>query len=327
MEPEQIKGKWKHLCLEGGGIKGVGLAGAACYMQEIGIWKEIQNYCGTSAGSIFALLAAIGCDPQEIKEIMFSVDFNTFKDKEYFYRKIWNLFTRYGIYSGFAFEEWAQDIIKQKLGSGYATFKDLEEHTKKGLFVITSNLSTGYSDILSLPTTPTLPLYKAVRMSMAIPFFFTSVYQDFEVMIEDEKTYTTKPCLFCDGGVFENFPIQFFDDERFCKANDQGIYINEETIGFKLDSRDKMDVILNKKPPYYQKITNIVGFIENLIGALLNVQDNYYRSTDDWRRTIFVDTLGIGTTDFDITLKQKKALFKSGYDGAKVFFASKGILK
>jgi NTE family protein len=321
----EIVQRWKNLCAEGGGIKGIGLAGSACYMDDLGIWQDIENFCGTSAGAIFALMASLGYTPQEISDEMFSVDFNRFVDNEGYWRQCRNLIGKYGIHSGEMFESWLQEIIERKLGSKTADFSQLRQVSKKNLFVITSNLSTKYSQVFSSYETPTVPLWKAVRASMAIPFYFTAVKHQF--LVETDKGKEYKECIFSDGGVFQNFPIQYFDDPKFCEADQNGEYHNQETIGFKLDSKDKIDILVNHGLGFYGKIKNIVHFTEKLINSLMNIQDNYFRDSDDWKRTIFIDTLGVNTTDFNLSLAQKKALFDSGYAGAIKFFARKGIMK
>ena len=42
--------------------------------------------------------------------------------------------------------------------------------------------------------------------------------------------------------------------------------------------------------------------------------------SDDWQRTIYIDTLGVGTTDFDLPDDKKKELEDSGRKGALDYF-------
>jgi NTE family protein len=312
----------KNLCLEGGGVKGLGLVGAALYLEEKGLWNEIENFVGSSAGSIFALIAALGYRPKEIKDLMFEVDFSKFKDDESYYRQCKNMLTYYGIHSGKYFELFIKNIIKEKTGKTNTTFKELLEYSDKGLFIITSNISTGFSQDFCAANSPDLELWKAVRMSMAIPYFYAQYFQKVKIT-NDLGQEENKECIFSDGGVFNNYPIRYFDDPRFCFPDSNGFYVNNETIGFKLETKDKSDILLNKKQPYHKKIRNVVTYTEELIRSLMNNQDNYFRTEDDWKRTIFIDTLGISTTDFSLTLKQKNDLLTSGYNGAKKFFEEK----
>ena len=57
-----------------------------------------------------------------------------------------------------------------------------------------------------------------------------------------------------------------------------------------------------------------------LIKTVLNAQNNNHLHGDDWQRSVYIDTLGIGTTDFDLSETNKKQLVKSGSDGTRTFF-------
>src|SRR5688572_22945627 len=59
--------------LDGGGVKGAALAGCLRAASERGI--TFNGYGGTSAGSIIAMLAAIGFEPREIKQLVLDTAF------------------------------------------------------------------------------------------------------------------------------------------------------------------------------------------------------------------------------------------------------------
>jgi hypothetical protein len=59
------------------------------------------------------------------------------------------------------------------------------------------------------------------------------------------------------------------------------------------------------------------ALIETVVGA----QDNQHLHSDDWQRTIYIDTLGVGTTDFALSDDRKEALVVSGRDHAREYFA------
>ena len=42
--------------------------------------------------------------------------------------------------------------------------------------------------------------------------------------------------------------------------------------------------------------------------------------SDDWQRTIYIDTLGVKTTDFSLSEAKKKALVESGRKGTQEYF-------
>ena len=67
------------LVFEGGGVKGIGLAGAVETLEEHGY--KPQNVAGTSAGAISASLLAAGYSAEELKEIIIGLDYRQFQDR------------------------------------------------------------------------------------------------------------------------------------------------------------------------------------------------------------------------------------------------------
>ncbi len=49
-------------------------------------------------------------------------------------------------------------------------------------------------------------------------------------------------------------------------------------------------------------------------------QQSIHLHGDDWARTVYIDTLGVNTTDFDLSDKTKKALVDSGRTNASRYF-------
>src|SRR5689334_12234274 len=64
--------------LAGGGVKGIALAGCLAAAEDKGI--EFAGYGGTSAGSIVALLGAVGYTGSEIRDLMNDESLTTFLD-------------------------------------------------------------------------------------------------------------------------------------------------------------------------------------------------------------------------------------------------------
>jgi NTE family protein len=113
------------LVFEGGGLKGIGLAGAYSVLEERGF--RPQNMAGASAGAVVAALVAAGYSAAELRETIAQCDFSKLKDRA---RKGWlPLFSRTvsllkdrGIYEGEAFLQWMTSLLEAK---GVRTFGDL----------------------------------------------------------------------------------------------------------------------------------------------------------------------------------------------------------
>src|SRR5215218_10897337 len=67
------------LVFEGGGVKGIGLAGAFAALEQRGF--RPKGVAGTSAGAITAALVGAGYSSAELDEILLDVPFADFKDE------------------------------------------------------------------------------------------------------------------------------------------------------------------------------------------------------------------------------------------------------
>ena len=53
----------------------------------------------------------------------------------------------------------------------------------------------------------------------------------------------------------------------------------------------------------------------------MKVQENMHLHSDDWQRTLYINTLDVQTTDFNLSKDKKTALIKEGIKGAERYFA------
>lgn len=290
----------RNLALEGGGVKGLVYPGALQVLQAEGILPKIENVAGTSAGSIVAALIALGYTPEQMQALMLDLDFKQFEDgsplggPERFFRK-------FGWFKGDYFLEWMQCRVKEQTGDPDATFADLHEaHLAdsakfKDLFVLSTDLSRRRSQVFSHGHSPDLPVAQAVRASMSIPLFFEGYPID-ESLFGDIGERGEKQDLFVDGGVLDNYPIELFDRNG----------VNPQTIGLHLTDQ-------GAPPNPDSRIDSFPEYARNLFEALLNVQVNAFNnSPDDQKRTIQINDLGVGTTDFSLSNEMKCKLIQQG---------------
>src|ERR1041384_6963737 len=126
---EQLKAD---LVLEGGGVKGIGLVGATGVLQKKGY--EFARIAGTSAGAIVGALLAARIPPDELDEIMSTVDYKRFQDESTLDKlgivgKGISLFTEKGIYEGNYLKEWLGEHLARH---GVETFADLKITDDRG---------------------------------------------------------------------------------------------------------------------------------------------------------------------------------------------------
>jgi len=95
---------------------------------------------------------------------------------------------------------------------------------------------------------------------------------------------------------------------------------NKETLGFRLDTKDKISVFRDHAEPPHREIDHFFDYSRALIDTVLEAQQSYHLHSDDWSRTVYIDTLGVKTTDFTLSDSRKKELVKSGREDTLKYF-------
>ena len=76
---------FKNLVFEGGGVKGIAYVGAMEVLDREGILNNIERVAGTSAGAMVAVLVGLKYSAEEVKDVLWHLDFNNFMDKSGFF--------------------------------------------------------------------------------------------------------------------------------------------------------------------------------------------------------------------------------------------------
>lgn len=325
---------FRNLVFEGGGVKGIAYLGAIDVLCQKGIMEGVERVGGTSAGAINAILAGLGFTPDETRDILWSLNFKQFKDEDWgIVRDTERLIEQYGWYKGDFFRNWIGTLIREKTGNSETTFADIEtlkeKKNFKSLYFMGTNLSTRFSEVFSAEHTPRVCVADAVRISMSIPLFFAA-------------KRSPRGDVYVDGGVLDNYPIKLFDRDKYVKPENSfipeyyarinadvqsqdraiaGYTYNKETLGFRLDTKEEISVFRDHAEPPQEKIDNFIDYAWSLASTIMDAQQNSHLHSDDWQRTIYIDTLGVKTTEFDLSDEKKKALVQSGKEGAEAYFS------
>jgi len=317
---------FKNLVFEGGGVKGIAYVGALEVLDKEGILKDVERVAGTSAGAMIAVLVGLRYSADEMKEILWNLNFRNFMDNSFgIIRDTTRMLKEYGWYKGDFFRNLMADFIKRKTGNGEITFKELA--SIKGfreIYLMGTDLSTGLSEMFSHKTTPKMKVADAARISMSIPLFFASV-----------KGGENGKHTYVDGGLLDNYPIKAFDQVAYIsnrnnmrrtdyyeklnkpkslqKSVSKNEYVyNKETLGFRLDAKEDITMFLHHGTAKCNEINSFYTYTKALVTTLIDFQNNVHLHSDDWQRTIYIDTLGVGAIDFDISDAKKRNLVESG---------------
>jgi NTE family protein len=306
------------LVLEGGGVRGIALAGAIEVLEEHGM--RAARVAGASAGAIVGSLVAAGMPARRLHDTMMTLDYSRFLDESDLGRipvigHGLALLRERGLYAG----DYFRGLIAEHLADlGVRTFadlrqddpgSDLSEDCRYKLLVMVSDVSRGRLLRLPWDYAPCLGLdpdsqevAAAVQASMSIPFFFRPVTMP--VAGDD-------PSVLVDGGLLSNFPVDAFD-------RTDGRAARWPTIGIKLVAAHERNELRHK----------VDGDL-SLALAILHTMQGWHdelRLADPavQRRTIFVDTFGVKATDFDVDRATQRRLYENGRAAAEEFLAHEG---
>jgi NTE family protein len=344
LDPEHRRQLRADLALEGGGVKGIGLAGAVLVLDEAGY--SFARVAGTSAGAIAAcLIASISKADKPMTSLRTYLDqlkFANFmpegKLHEFFDHQggavqvaadAAILMHRIGLYPGTYLAQWLQPILSDL---GVSTFADLKitlsddpgmslpPNKRYRLVVHTSDLTR--QELVQLPwdygyyglPADEQQVAGAVRASMSIPFFFEPVLvqaneASIDVPMPDgsviRQHYDAGTVTWTDGGMLRNFPIDAFD-----RVDNQPP--RWPTIGVKLSS-------LQTQFPATEACDSALSVAMHVVHTMMNEWDRYNVQETTAARTIFVDNAGLTATQFDLTTDQQNQLFLNGVRAATKF--------
>jgi NTE family protein len=312
------------LVLEGGGVKGLGTAGAVMGLLDRGY--TFPRVAGTSVGALAAAFAAAGADSGNFHEILGQLDLRRIPDRRVPLPLVGeglSLVARRGAYAG----DWIHDWLLRELeGLGVRTFADLRredagddpalaspEHRYR-LVVMATDVTNGR--LLRLPwdyprfgLDPDEQLVAdAVRMSLSIPFYFEPCTL--------RNPATGAEATVVDGGVLSNFAIEIFD-------RTDGREPRWPTFGVRL--LPDLPAGLGDLVPFFGvPMLPAVRLLEQVVATALVGRDQTHLERPGVReRTMTVDTRGTAITEFGIGPVERATLIQRGRDAAEDFLRNR----
>jgi len=286
---------------EGGGVLGIGHAGALVRLFELGGMAKKTHLVGTSVGSIITMALACGASSDYIQEKMVGLDLKKFEDGGNIIRKICRFIFKFGWHRGNTIEMFAEEILEDLGEDPNITFR--QAYDKYGYHSTITYLSvrhkkTKYADYIN---TPDLPIKVAVRWSSTIPYFYKPVrYYRRRELID----------MIVDGGVMDNYPIHVLREQGCDPVN---------ILGFKLCGTDEFNeytAIKNETDDedvdYGIPHRNIKKYSLTMIDILRHQALRYHVHKEDWKLTCKINIGSFTTTDFDMREQDKIWLFEEG---------------
>ena len=306
------------LVLQGGGVKGVALAGAVTVMLQR---YRVARVAGTSAGAILAALIAAGYDAAGVRAAMLDLNYRKVPDPARlpFVGTSLDLLMSNGLHSGAFILEWIGNKLADR---NVYVFDDLrldddpgadpELAKDKGFRLVVTATDVTRGRALRLPwdyraafgvEPGQQSVAEAVRMSMSIPLFFRPCTK------KDEGSGDV--CTIVDGGVLTNFPLEIFDrrDGRCPRWPTLGIGVIPDLPG-----KDSTVV------PAYLTLTPLLRLLSSvLITAVLGHDQTYLAQPENRDRLTRIDTEGVGIVEFGIDDARRDDLFRRGERAAQGF--------
>lgn len=190
-----------NLVISGGASKTISVVGALQYLEECGKLGHINTFVGTSAGAILCFMLALSMNTKEIiieiREHFLGKNIHVLELEDLLNL---NFLESFGIDNGNKLENWLRDLLKRRMKRESITFIQMAKSCGKNLVICVANLTMHTSEHFSVDSQPHMDVIKALRISSSIPLIYTPV------KIQD--------CLYADGGVYESFPITYFDKHR-----------------------------------------------------------------------------------------------------------------
>ena len=273
----------------GGGVRGAAYIGAIKALEELDI--NLTGYASSSVGAIIAALIAVGYKHEELKELLFKLNYSKFKDLYLPSGK------DFGFYKGDGLYYWIKKNIEKKFYENEnkdksfkkkpVTFNDIN----KDLIIIATDISNGSFKEFSRIKTPDIEVAHAVRASASIPGFFKPVWENGKCLV--------------DGDLINNFPV-------WKNSSDILANTNSKILEFRLEGVEKQ-----------KEISCFLDYFSAILETSYNIStemlDEKYGKNDQYD-IIRIDAGKTKIIDFNISDEQKEALVISGFESVKKYF-------
>jgi NTE family protein len=280
----------RRLVFSGGGVRVIAYLGALQVLEEKGLLKSVQEFCGVSAGGLTALMLALGYSLNVLGRFCYEYDFGELRSLEP--ESIFEITETFGLDTGENVQKLIHKILKHKGFSADTTFQQLAESGRaKSIRFWAADIQNLKPVEFSAKATPSIPVAFALQASMAIPLYYKPLVHP------ETKAYLV------DGGVFDNYPLTFFSEDEI-----------QQTLGFAFE--------VGTLPLEVTGIASFMGLIN--CGYYRPSYQKFISKHKD--RTIVIPCAEVSALELDMDLEARQKLASMGRQAADNFFKKPGGL-
>ncbi len=280
---------YKNLVISGGGFKTFGLLGALKYYEEkLGNLKMFDNYLGCSAGSFICLFLCLEYNINEIIENLKDFYYKSKLKTKIKLENIINFFEDYGLLDNNFLDDLIEDLLKRKFNKKDITFIEFSKITGKNLIINASNLTEKCEEYFNVDRSPEMSIKLAIKISMCVPLIFKPIKYEENIYI--------------DGGLYNNFPINYFKLNKI------------ETLGLTLKN--------NKNEKINSFSSYCLSMINSVLQKLIDNETNKIEMNNIFELSLSEteDLFSFKKLEFLMNETLISNYISEGYDKFKIFF-------
>ena len=211
-----------NLTIGGGNFKGISYVGALEYLYQNNMIKNIENFYGSSVGTIIGIFYIIGYTPFEIFNILLNLNLQDYWDFSFN-----NIEYSFSLISDSFFKKIKE--VFEKMENSNITFIEFYNKYNVKLNLFATSLTQRKNVCFNIETYPNANVFRVLQASCSIPLIFPPVN------INDE--YYIDGCMKCIDGISKN------------------IILNDENIHFVI----KGDYSIKKISSFVEYISEVIN--------------------------------------------------------------------
>lgn len=318
----------KYVVYEGGGLKGIEHFAVIEFLMKVGLWEDVAATAGSSAGALAAVISATGWTYEQMYARYTQLDLEKMIKGESIFSRIpyigsylakisnltfipYNIYQYKGLHKADLLEQEIEKIVKEVTGIDQCTFEqwhDLKTNNQafshlKDIFMEAGCVETGFNEIFSHKSEENkkVPISRAAKASSAFPGYIAPV-------LINGKHYI-------DGGAQRNCPGEIFEKVP-------GVP-HKKVVCVMLEEKEDIEYYLQGKPPKPKPVTSLWDFFLKVLNLTTKVQ-SYDMLTSAYKAfSIFCDTKGISTFDFNGLKGKEPDLLDAALDGCIAHFTKR----